>query len=36
MADPQLVLETFVDNPSGRIVQCGDGSIEINASIVNE
>jgi hypothetical protein len=35
-ADPQLVLGTFVDNPTGRIVQCGDASIEINALIVNE
>jgi hypothetical protein len=35
-ADPQLVLGTFVDNPTDRIVQCGDISIEIIASIVNE
>jgi hypothetical protein len=30
------VLGTFVDNPTDRIVQCGDISIEIIASIVNE
>ncbi|WP_259731936.1 type IV pilin-like G/H family protein [Synechococcus sp. CS-1325] len=35
-ADPQLVLGTLVANPSGRIVQCGDGSIEVRASVVNE
>ena len=35
-ADPQLVLGTLVANPTGRIVQCGDGSVEVKASIVNE
>ena len=35
-ADPQLVLGTLVANPTGRIVQCGDASIEVNASEVNE
>jgi hypothetical protein len=35
-ADPQLVLGTLVANPTGRLVQCGDGSVEVKASIVNE
>jgi hypothetical protein len=35
-ADPQLVLGTLVANPTGRIVQCGDASIEVKASMVNE
>jgi hypothetical protein len=35
-ADPQLVLGSLVVNPTGRIVQCGDASIEVAASIVNE
>ncbi len=35
-ADPQLVLGTLMPNPSGRLVQCGDGSIEVQASVVNE
>ncbi len=35
-SDPQLVLGTLVANPTGRVVQCGDAAIEINASIVNE
>ena len=35
-ADPQLVLGTLVANPTGRLVQCGDGSIEVKASLVNE
>jgi hypothetical protein len=35
-ADPQLVLGTLVDNPTGRIVQCGDASVKVNASIVSE
>ena len=35
-ADPQLVLGTLVANPTGRIVQCGDASIEVKASVVNE
>ena len=35
-ADPQLVLGSLVANPTGRIVQCGDASIEVTASIVNE
>jgi hypothetical protein len=35
-ADPQLVLGSLVANPTGRIVQCGDASVEVTASIVNE
>lgn len=35
-SDPQLVLGTLVANPTGRLVQCGDGSIEMKASMVNE
>ena len=35
-SDPQLVLGTLVANPTGRIVQCGDASIEVKASLVNE
>ena len=35
-ADPQLVLGTLVANPTGRLMQCGDGSVEVKASIVNE
>ncbi len=35
-ADPQLVIGTLVANPTGRIVQCGDASIEVKASVVNE
>jgi hypothetical protein len=35
-ADPQLVLGTLVANPTGRLVQCGDGSVEVKASMVNE
>lgn len=35
-ADPQLVLGTLMANPTGRRVQCGDASIEVKASIVNE
>lgn len=35
-SDPQLVLGTLVANPTGRFVQCGDASIEVKASMVNE
>jgi hypothetical protein len=35
-SDPQLVLGTLVANPTGRFVQCGDASIEVPASEVNE
>lgn len=35
-SDPQLVLGTLVANPTGRLVQCGDASIEVKASMVNE
>lgn len=35
-ADPQLVLGSLVPNPSGRIVQCGNFSQEVRASVVNE
>jgi hypothetical protein len=35
-SDPQLVLGTLVANPTGRLVQCGDASIEVKASLVNE
>ena len=35
-SDPQLVLGTLVANPTGSIVQCGDASIEVKASLVNE
>jgi hypothetical protein len=35
-SDPQLVLGTLVANPTGRLVQCGDGSVEVKASMVNE
>ncbi len=34
--DPQLVLGSLVPNPSGRIVQCGNFSQEVRASVVNE
>jgi hypothetical protein len=30
------VLGTLVANPTGRLVQCGDGSAEVKASMVNE
>jgi hypothetical protein len=35
-ADPQLVLGTLMANPTGKLVQCGDGSIEVQASVVNQ
>ncbi|MCT0213201.1 type IV pilin-like G/H family protein [Synechococcus sp. CS-1326] len=35
-SDPQLVLGTLVANPTGRLVQCGDASIEVKASMVNQ
>ncbi len=35
-ADPQLVLGTLVDNPTGRVLQCGDNSTQVMASVVNE
>ncbi|MDM7954084.1 MAG: hypothetical protein QUV07_12830 [Cyanobium sp. CZS 25K] len=35
-ADHPLVLGSLVANPTGRIVQCGDASVEVTASIVNE
>lgn len=35
-SDPQLVLGTLVANPTGRLVQWGDASIEVKASMVNE
>jgi hypothetical protein len=35
-ADPQLVLGSLVANPTGRVVQCGDASVEVTASVVNE
>jgi DNA replicative helicase MCM subunit Mcm2 (Cdc46/Mcm family) len=35
-ADPILVLGTAIANPSGSIVQCGDFSTQISASVVNE
>jgi hypothetical protein len=35
-ADPSLVLGSFTLNPTGRIVQCGNFSTQISASIVNE
>ncbi|MFZ0409823.1 MAG: type IV pilin-like G/H family protein [Cyanobium sp.] len=35
-ADPQLALGTLVDNPKGRIVQCGNASVKVKASIVSE
>ncbi len=35
-ADPQLVLGTLMPNPSGRVVRCGDGSVEVQASVVSE
>ena len=35
-ADPILVLGTAIANPSGNIVQCGDFSTRISASVVNE
>jgi hypothetical protein len=35
-ADPQLVVGSLVPNPSGRIVQCGNFSLEVRASVANE
>lgn len=35
-ADPSLVLGSFTLNPAGNIVQCGNFSTQISASIVNE
>ena len=35
-ADPMLVLGTAIANPNGSIVQCGDFSTQISASVVNE
>jgi hypothetical protein len=35
-ADPSLVLGSFTLNPTGSIVQCGNFSTQISASVVNE
>jgi hypothetical protein len=35
-ADPILVLGTAIANPTGSIVQCGDFSTQVSASVVNE
>lgn len=35
-ADPSLVVGSFNLNPSGSIVQCGNFSTQISASVVNE
>jgi len=35
-ADPTLVLGSFTLNPTGSIVQCGNFSTQISASVVNE
>ncbi|WP_216900357.1 type IV pilin-like G/H family protein [Synechococcus sp. CCY 9618] len=35
-ADPQLVVGSLVPNPTGRIVRCGNVSLEVKASVVNE
>ena len=35
-ADPSLVLGSFTFNPTGSIVQCGNFSTQISASVVNE
>jgi Type IV pilin-like G and H, putative len=35
-ADPILVLGIAIANPTGRIVQCGDFSTQVSASVVNE
>jgi hypothetical protein len=35
-ADPSLVLGSFTLNPTGSIVQCGNFSTQVSASVVNE